>query len=116
MGGSGSTGIWFNIGLPGLDLDRVRWYNKLMQKIPADEAARQDILDELVRRSQELADLHMRCVDQNPGARVDKPHDAAQVENLLQALARFYLAKGDAIATVAAYVSGIFDAELDGDF
>jgi len=107
--------IYLCIPLPGLDLAHVRWYSRQMEI--SRPASGVDLLDDLVQRSQELADLYVRCVDENPGARVDKPHDAGQVEGLFQALARFYLVERLAVDAVAAYVSGALEPlGLTGDF
>lgn len=82
------------------------------------EHASIDLLDELVRKGQELADLYVRALDENPGARVEKPHDATQVDNLLQALARFSLAERLAIDAVVAYAAGMLEPSFGegGDF
>jgi len=108
MGGSGSTGLWLNIPLSGFDKIRCRLYGKTMTWTNPTV----DLLDDLVRKSQELADLYMRAIDENPAAMVDKPHDANQVDNLLQALAKFYLAQRFAVSAVAAYAAGKYADDI----
>lgn len=72
-------------------------------------------MDDLVMRSQELADMYVQAFDTNPGARVDSPTDRDTVEQVFQALARFVLASDLALRFVASYAAGDYDV-TDGDF
>jgi len=94
--------------LEGLDIFRVRLYSKGVKQ-NMHEAVQQ--LDDLVIGAQNLADLYVQCLDRNPDASVEKPHDREMVESLFQALAGFYLAKLRAVSAVAAYVSGSLDTD-----
>lgn len=89
------------------------WYTRHMT---SHEHPSVDVLDELVRRSQELADLYLRAFDENPSASVDKPHDAASVANLLEALARYILAEKFALDAIGAYAAGKYEPSYGRDF
>lgn len=71
-----------------------------------EDQAKVDRLDRLIQRSQELADLYVRFLDNDKQAK--KPADVAVVDSLRQALAFTWITARDAVGTVAKDL-------LDGD-
>lgn len=71
-------------------------------------------MDQLVMEVQVLADLYVRCLDDNPSADVETTRQREHLEDLHQALARYFLAHNQAVRNLGKYYSGRYGVPTDG--
>lgn len=79
--------------------DLLALYGTWRLHVKQEDQVKVDRLDRLIQRSQELADLYVRYLDN--GKKAEKPADVALLDSLRQALCWTWIMSRDAIATVA---------------